>query len=85
MKTCSTCKHWENPATRLTRRTCEPIKVGECGLVDSTTGVTLFDQGRGMDVVVTVHDDSGLWSTLRTGENFGCINFQQKGTVRDAP
>jgi hypothetical protein len=82
MSTCGKCKYWENedvlPTPRFARGTAEPIVVGECDLISTITGATLFDSGHGMDISVTADDDSGLWSTLKTGENFGCINFQPK-------
>jgi len=78
MSTCSNCKYWQNKTT-VRSRSGTSVKLGECGLVDSRTGDQLFDSGHGMGVTVTADDDSGLWSTLQTGENFGCINFQQRG------
>jgi hypothetical protein len=79
VSTCGKCKYWVNQAPRPRRRSVGTILVGDCDLISTITGTKLFDSGHGMDISVTADDDSGLWSELKTGEHFGCINFQPKG------
>ena len=81
MNTCNKCVYWVNQATRPLRRSVGTILVGDCDLISTITGTKLFDSGHGMDISVHADDDSGLWSELETGANFGCINFKPTETT----
>lgn len=70
MKTCKTCKFWRDTVYNAANKTAD------CGYIgiwpepkDKTTSV---------EIVVDVHDDSGLNVKLVTGENFGCVHHQEK-------
>ena len=80
MSTCSKCVYWVHQTVHYNRSGIK-ILVGDCDLLDCITGTKLFDSGHGMDIQVHADDDSGLWSALKTGEHFGCINFRPTETV----
>ena len=68
MNTCKTCKHW----AKLKKNSGG--FVGECCLIDTITMGKHIKGGAGLEVSIFVHDDSGLYCDLITGENFGCIH-----------
>ena len=65
MSNCKDCKFWKRLINHM----------GECDMLD-------FEDGNETDIQcaldVFVHDDSGLYFTFMTGENFGCVSFQPK-------
>jgi hypothetical protein len=63
METCGTCKYWKPTKN----------KIGECDFIGSITQGNLT-----FDIDIFVHDDSGLYYDLITGENFGCIHHKKE-------
>lgn len=66
MNKCKTCKYWEKHHV-YDRGTCEQPEEDD-----------LSKNPAGLHVSVCVSDDSGLWVTLRTGPEFGCVNWKAK-------
>ena len=47
---------------------------GHCGFIDTLPGERVAGT-TGCRIIVTVHDDSGLYTELKTAPNFSCPNF----------
>ena len=60
MGTCKECRAWED---------------GECVLVD-WIATTETEDGANFSVYATSDDDQGLQCGLKTGPDFGCVQFQ---------
>ncbi len=66
-KTCKNCKFWERPGGQS----------GQCTKVDGSVGDrTLVSDRLRVDIYATMLDDSGLYTELLTGPDFGCVLFQ---------
>lgn len=62
MMTCKTCKYWDKDQHN-------GAVTGQCDMVDNSDLIR---------IKVDVSDDTGLWVTVITKENFGCIHHQTK-------
>ena len=60
-RVCSNCRHWDSN--------------GNCDFIDSIQGERVANT-TGCQIIATVHDDSGLWTVLKTAPNFSCPSFQ---------
>lgn len=68
MNHCKTCKFWS-------WRLFPQNGVADC---DKVNHIDTEKGDKAFFVEATAHDDSGLDTTLMTGENFGCIHHQPK-------
>lgn len=59
-RVCSNCRHWDSN--------------GNCDFIDTIQGERVADT-TGCQIIATVHDDSGLWTVLKTAPNFSCPSF----------
>lgn len=59
-RVCKNCRHWDSE--------------GNCDFIDTIQGERVADT-TGCQIIATVHDDSGLYTELKTGPNFSCPNF----------
>lgn len=57
---CRNCRWWDSS--------------GNCDFIDTIQGERIADS-TGCQIVVHVHDDSGLYTELKTGPNFTCPSF----------
>lgn len=67
--TCQNCEFWIKNQKKNN---------GACDFVDTIPGEKAFNNGHGAELDIYVHDDSGLFASLVTGPNFGCVNFEPK-------
>lgn len=67
---CQNCRYWVLEPESTEHRHCDFIWTIQGERVAATTGCS---------IAVTVLDDSGLDVFLRTGPNFSCPNFSDKG------
>jgi len=63
-RVCKNCRHWRSD------------RDGICDFIDTIQGERVA-KTTGCEIIVTVHDDSGLCAELKTGPNFSCPNFSQ--------
>ena len=64
---CKNCKWWEADSN--------------CDFIFTIQGEDTYKKGHGADIVCWALDDSGLEVRLKTGPDFGCVNFQLKGDL----
>lgn len=58
---CKNCTWWEHDST--------------CDFIDTISGDTAYKKGHGAAIAVKCLDDQGLSVNLKTGPEFGCVNF----------
>ncbi|MFL1449144.1 hypothetical protein ACI77O_12185 [Pseudomonas tritici] len=59
-RVCENCRHWDHNR--------------HCDFIDTINGVRVAAT-TGCEIIAEVQDDSGLWTSLKTGPKFSCPNF----------
>nr|WP_192963393.1 hypothetical protein [Pseudomonas fluorescens]CEK42217.1 hypothetical protein PQBR57_0264 [Pseudomonas fluorescens SBW25] len=57
---CRNCRHWDSN--------------GNCDFIETIQGERVANT-TGCQIIATVHDDSGLWTVLKTAPRYSCPNF----------
>ena len=48
-----------------------------CDFMYTKPGGEAYKKGHGVGIEVTALNDSGLWVQLKTGPDFGCVNYHK--------
>lgn len=63
-RVCKNCRYW--------------VADGNCDFIDTIQGERVANT-TGCQIIAEVHDDSGLYTVLKTAPNFSCPNFSAAG------